>query len=621
MRRSLALIICSLLAGFLLILGTIAAWLWANSTRSADMSQVMQGRRMVYGLRAPLPEGASGGILDSVACPSPSTCVGLGSYSDRSHRFPILVMTGTGSQWHAIAVSLPNHASSVGPDPLAMACPAPSRCVGVGAYFARSPANTEGLIVTSSGSTWSAMHAPLPSNASTTPSAALNAVACASATVCTATGSYTTTDQYAAGLLITRAGTAWHAFEVTASLKAVACASSSMCIVAGSYIDGKGADQSEGILLAGTGSSWTAVRAPLPPNAARNPGAALESVTCPTANMCTAAGYYTDTSGHQDGLVVIGAGTSWAATEVADSGALLHVACTSPLSCVAVGNSEPVLATGSGSSWRTISAPLPENAERTSSSLSFYSATCHRKTICAITGMYDTISGEQEGLLIYGSGTSWTASEAPLPPSARGNSTASLEAGACPLPTQCVAAGSYNNDINSQPFIVTTVSTGPASGHPGQGPAVPNSSATEGHITQPAPGLTAKPPAHGVYEMNRQISRDKAWVLSLRSIKVSSGGKITFFVTYENTTSAPARLYCSGDTNPSVTTLTLANGNVVRASATFCSEHPNRTIKVASGQSFTSYAVFPSIQGFKKITFFWYAGILSGTVSTLTLSR
>src|ERR1700730_13542850 len=144
------LTLCVLTLSLILGLGMTIGWPWSNVARS------------VQGFKAPLPVGASGGSLDSVACPSPSTCVGIGSYSGRSRSFPVLVVTGDGSGWKANGVTLATGAGSVGTEPLALAGTTVFTCVGVGSYYERPPTShgpagyTEGLLVIDSRGTWKA---------------------------------------------------------------------------------------------------------------------------------------------------------------------------------------------------------------------------------------------------------------------------------------------------------------------------------------------------------------------------------------------------------------------------------------------------------------------------------
>ena len=67
--------------------------------------------------------------------------------------------------------------------------------------------------------------------------------------------------------------------------------------------------------MTGSGASSAAAEAPLPANAAASPRADLVSVACPSATSCVATGYYTDSSGNTQALLVTGSGTSWTAAE------------------------------------------------------------------------------------------------------------------------------------------------------------------------------------------------------------------------------------------------------------------------------------------------------------------
>jgi hypothetical protein len=87
-------------------------------------------------------------------------------------------------------------------------------------------------------------------------------------------------------------------------LDSVACPSASSCVAAGTYTDSSGDGQ--GLLLTGSGTSWTATEAPLPAGAGA--GAYLGLVACPSASSCIAAGTYTDSSGNRQGLLVSGTG-------------------------------------------------------------------------------------------------------------------------------------------------------------------------------------------------------------------------------------------------------------------------------------------------------------------------
>jgi hypothetical protein len=148
--------------------------------------------------------------------------------------------------------------------------------------------------------------------------------------------------------------------------------------------------------------SWTAAKAPLPANAAATPDVQLRGVACPSTTSCIAVGDYIDSSGNLQGLLV----------------------------------------TGSGTSWTAIKAPLPADAAANQAAI-LYSVACPSTTSCVATGVYYDSSNHWQGLLVTGFGTSWTATQAPLPADAAADPVVSLNAVACPSTNSGTAAGEY----------------------------------------------------------------------------------------------------------------------------------------------------------------------------------
>jgi hypothetical protein len=121
--------------------------------------------------------------------------------------------------------------------------------------------------------------------------------------------------------------------------------------------------------------------------------------------------------------------------------------------------------------------------------------------------------------------------------------------------------------------------------------------------------------------INRQISAVSPWVLTLTDIRVTASGQAEFVIKYANTGSVTAQLTCSGNTDPTIDTVTLSNGQTIPATATFCSQHPDQTTQnIGPGQSLTSYAIFPRVsQLHQPFTLHWSAGSLSGDVEGLKI--
>jgi hypothetical protein len=399
--------------------------------------------------------------LSSIACPSVTSCVAVGNYTTSAGSVGVhqgLLVTGSGTSWKWTVAPVPaNGVAADGAYLTSVACASATSCVAVGYYF-DSSGNRLGMLLTGSGTSWTATEALLPPDAQPDQQVFLSTVTCPSATTCVALGTYSG----GSGLMaVTGSGTSWTADEVAYSggnptIASLACPATTTCVAVGST----GISPTQGLLVTGSGTSWTAVNAPLPANADLTVDAGLTGVACPSATSCVAVGnyYVSGGTGGPAGLVLAESGTSWNPTEApvpgnaspgSDAG-LNSVACPSTTSCAAVGSygspdgSQGLLLTGSGTAWTPTEAPLPTNA-LTPSRANLESMACPSTTKCVATGSYAAAIGFgfPEGLVVTGSGTSWTAAEAPLPPSGTDNQQVDLNALACPSTTSCVATGDY----------------------------------------------------------------------------------------------------------------------------------------------------------------------------------
>lgn len=252
-------------------------------------------------------------------------------------------------------------------------------------------------------------------------------------------------------------------------LRSVVCPSVSNCVAVGHYIDAS--NNQQGLMVTGSGASWGATEAPLPANAAAAPpGVELNSVACASATSCTAVGDYTDSSGNQQGLVLTGSGTSWAASEAplpADASGspgadLSSVSCPSASSCIATGsylNSsgyQAFMLTGSGTSWTAKEVPMPGDAAANPFIRGFIPIACSSVSSCTAVTTYTDSAGDARGALITGSGTSWTAIEVPLPANAATEPGTGMNAVACPSASACVAAGTYEDTSGNQDTLLAT---------------------------------------------------------------------------------------------------------------------------------------------------------------------
>jgi hypothetical protein len=202
-----------------------------------------------------------------------------------------------------------------------------------------------------------------------------------------------------------------------------------------------GGGQSAGGHAAG---GWTAAQAPAP---AAETGQLL-SVACGSATSCAAVG----TSEHA-GILLSRTGKTWTPVPVpvpataASAVSLDAVTCPAAAACVAAGHyrsaarQQGLLLTGYGTTWTATTAPLPPNAAA-SPGTRILGVACAASSSCVAVGQY-TGASSADALLVTGHGSAWTARQAPLPADAASKPAAGLVAVACPLATACTAVGSY----------------------------------------------------------------------------------------------------------------------------------------------------------------------------------
>jgi hypothetical protein len=312
------------------------------------------------GVEASLPANAGSQpnvSLSSVSCASAGDCTAAGRYTDGSGSEGLLLTETAGVWATGVEAALPANAGSQPAVVLnSVSCVSAGDCGAAGVYT-DSSGDSEGLLLTERAGVWATgVEASLPANAAANPSAFVGSVSCASAGDCSAVGVYTDSSGHAQGLLLTETSGTW-ATGVQAPLPAnagsqpfvdlnsVSCASAGNCAAVGDYADSS--DHDRGLLLTETAGVWaTGVQAPLPANAAADPGVDLSSVSCASAGDCSAAGDYGDSSGHVQGLLLTDTAGVWAAgveaslpaNAAADPDAAVgSVSCASAGECAAVG--------------------------------------------------------------------------------------------------------------------------------------------------------------------------------------------------------------------------------------------------------------------------------------------
>jgi hypothetical protein len=173
-----------------------------------------------------------------------------------------------------------------------------------------------------------------------------------------------------------------------------------------------------------------------------------------------------------------------------------------------------------GSSWSATEAPLPANANADRVS-EIESVSCATGQWCEATGDYEDNTGGTDALLETYSGGQWTAVEAPVPADALGgvNADTFLKSISCPGVNDCTAVGEYSVTAGDT-GLIDTLSGGQWSSQPAPQPADAGTNQQVNLLSVSCPS-TGGCAAGGIYE--NPVPQSAALVLS----QASAGGAWT----------------------------------------------------------------------------------------------
>jgi hypothetical protein len=332
-------------------------------TRPAEPAGSWSGARDVPGV------GGDWSVLSAMSCTTPGNCTAGGVYGwDQPYTQSTgFVVSETGGRWGK-AADVPGISELDGSQFAAvtgLSCGWPGNCAAAGYYLPAAGATTgQAFVADEVGGTWRPAH-PLPGI--TQPFANFAAgspwtieVSCAPAATatarrrglnCAAGGSYVTPAGLIAFLADSSDGTWGAPHQVTglamlgrdyagSHVLSVSCASRGNCAAGGSYTDDD--KRVQAFAASEAHGSWRpAVQ--VPGIAALNGGgmAQLDSLDCPAADDCTAAGDYMPAAGPAALFVINQAGGGWqraiqlpgSASRDSDGGSIAQVSCASTASC------------------------------------------------------------------------------------------------------------------------------------------------------------------------------------------------------------------------------------------------------------------------------------------------
>jgi hypothetical protein len=315
-------------------------------------------------------------------------------------------------------------------------------------------------VAASAGPIWSIIASP---NTSATQDNVLSAVSCTSPANCVAVGHVNngiiegTFDQT---LIEMWNGTAWSIIASpntsatqSNSLLGVSCTSSTACVAVGFSTTGTSVQTFyQALIETWNGTAWSITPSPSAPASQSH---FLEAVSCTSPTSCVAVGNVNNSHGDST-LIETWNGTAWSIAPSPNLSAtgndLNGVSCTSPRACVAVGDFyngttyQTLVETLKGTDWSTTPSPAP------SATLvhSLFAVSCTSPVACVAVGSFNNGTRDQT-LAETWNGTAWSVTPSPNP-SATLNS---LYGVSCTSPTACVAVGYVDQSAKQQTLFET----------------------------------------------------------------------------------------------------------------------------------------------------------------------
>jgi hypothetical protein len=324
------------------------------------------------------PQRFGSAYVEGLSCATASHCVTVGTYGGNSKPF---AFSWDGRAYRSDVVPLPADAYTKGPGThtsqlKSVACPTQTECLAVGSYEARNTHPTGQIPVNRGlplaeywdGRTWATqpLAAP-PQSSSGRNTSGLAAISCPSARSCTSVGYYNVANDSVGELLAESwNGTTWSleqipdraAARTAPELTSVSCVGARFCMAVG--WEGAGHGATRPFTAIRRGGQWKIAAAPTPAGLGANSQAQMLSVSCSAATACVAVGSYIHMSEYFP-LAESWNGKRWTIRRVPaptdPAGVLLFsVSCSTKSACSAVGGiggKAPLAERWNGQAWTT----------------------------------------------------------------------------------------------------------------------------------------------------------------------------------------------------------------------------------------------------------------------------
>lgn len=366
----------------------------------------------------------------SVSCSSAGNCAAGGTYLDASRRYQAFVVAEKNGRWGKGIMAPGTRTLNKGGNAAvqSVSCARAGDC-SVGGFYRDGANHNQALVFDSRNGTWRAAK-PVPGLAAFNKGndAQLSSVSCGGPGDCSAGGFYVDGAAQFQGFVVIERNRTWGAAREVpglgtlnlggfAKVTVVSCGSGGSCAAGGLYHPGP--TQVEAFVVTQPSGKWGTARQ-VPGTLALNAGqdAFITSLSCASAGNCSAAGSYTDSTGH-----------GW-----------------------------PFVVTEKNGKWGT-AAPAP-GVHRLSGLGGFgeiNSVSCASAGNCAGVGQYNDSTSHSQAFVITQRGGTWSAAiKVPGLPVLNKGDSASAAVVSCRAPAGCTAGGFYHDAFGRQEIFVLT---------------------------------------------------------------------------------------------------------------------------------------------------------------------
>ncbi len=371
----------------------------------------------------------AGGVAEilSLSCASAGNCGAGGFYTDAGQTQHALVVNQRNDKWgKAAEVTGTVLSGTEFAQVNSVSCGSATSC-SAGGVYAVGFDQLEAFIVSQRNGKWGkAIEVPGTAALNQGGHAFIFSVSCPAAGVCAAGGTYTNVRDRGRAFVVTQRDGKWgKAIEVRgnaalgfgqAAVTEVSCATRTYCTAVGSYVGVHGSHHA--FLVTRRNGRWgRAIE--VPGTAALNirGNAGANSVSCPSAGNCAAAGFYRDAAGLLQAFVVSQRSGRWHKAAMVPGSALLNSggnAMANSVSCASAGH-------------------------------------------CAAAGSYKDAAGHLQAFVVTQRNGRWgEAIEVPGTPALNKGGIAQVTSVSCPSAGNCAASGSYRDVAgNFQAFVIS----------------------------------------------------------------------------------------------------------------------------------------------------------------------